>query len=125
MIIIRRLPLPLGVFGWCEVLQWRDWRASLCRLAFNGAGVLADSCVCARCHGFQLKDGGVGKDEVLPYFQPPSDPLLWTNTCTLPSSCILVCVIGFVFRRECFQPPMWSPQLMADAPSPLMNPSLL
>lgn len=53
-------------------------------LDFNGAGVLADACVCACCHGFQLSSGAVQRERAQPRmrrsrFHPTSDLLLWTN----------------------------------------------
>ena len=53
-------------------------------LDFNGAGVLADSCVCACCHGFQLSSGAVQREELsrgwgAAHFHPASDLFLWTN----------------------------------------------
>lgn len=82
---------------------------------FNGAGVLADSCVCARCHGFQLKDSGLGKDEVLPRFHPTADVALRVSTCTFPSRNALFAVVGAVFR--------WLIQLIPGAPAPVMDQS--
>lgn len=81
--------VSISVFSWCKMLDWCDWRvaqrASPCRLDFNEAGVLTDSCVCACCHGFQLSSGAVQREErlaeneVLPHFHPTSDLLMWTN----------------------------------------------
>ena len=49
-------------------------------LDFNEAGVLADSCVCACCHGFQLSSGAVQRQGGLSWGwgTPPLSSYLWS-----------------------------------------------